>query len=180
MIRGNRILLRTIRPDELNEVYALISDVNAKGPFWHLNLPSIHEFRKDYAETGCWSQEEGRMLVCEPEGRTVGELIYFKGLDYQAGYEIGYEIFSPQDYGRGFMSEALMLFTAFLFASRPIPRVQVNLMAGNEGSRRIVEKCGFTCEGTMRRCTFHDGVYHDLALYSMLREECPKLSELLP
>lgn len=179
MLRGMKTMLRTVRSDELDLIFGLVTDINAKGEYWHLNVPSEREFRSEYEQTGFWAPEDGRLLICDLSGRIVGELFYFKGLDYQSGPEIGYEIFSPADYGKGFVSEALMLFVAWLFAVRPLNRVQVNLMAGNAGSRRVVEKCGFTHDGTMRQATFHNGRYHDLALYSMLREECPPLTSLL-
>jgi len=52
-------------------------------------------------------------------------------------------------------------------------------MKDNIGSRRVAEHCGFKHEGTMRRATFHNGRYHDLDLFSILREECPSLDQLL-
>jgi RimJ/RimL family protein N-acetyltransferase len=52
-------------------------------------------------------------------------------------------------------------------------------MEGNLGSSRVAEKCGFTYEGTMRKATFNQGEYHSLRLYSLLREECPSLDELI-
>jgi RimJ/RimL family protein N-acetyltransferase len=45
----------------------------------------------------------------------------------------------------------------------------------NVGSRRVLEKCGFTLEGTLRKALFHHGRYQDLSLYSVLRNECPPL-----
>ena len=188
MLRGKRVTLRTIRPDELDIVYRHISDINAKGPWWHLDLPSEQAFRREYAENGCWGEREGRMLILPNDAddspfatqfAPVGELIYFRGLDYQAGVEIGYEIFQTKDYGKGYMTEALQLFGAWLFAVRPFNRVQVNLMTENTGSRRVAEKCGFRHEGTMRAATFHRGTYHDLDLFSLLREESPPLESLL-
>lgn len=188
MLRGKKVTLRTIRPEELNAVYHHLSDISAKGPWWHLDLPSEQAFRKEYAENGCWGEREGRMLIVPNDAddgplahdfSPIGELIYFRGLDYQSGVEIGYEIFQPKDYGKGYMTEALALFCAWMFAVRPFNRVQVNLMAENTGSRRVAEKCGFQFEGTMRAATFHRGKYHDLALFSLLREECPSLQTLL-
>lgn len=188
MLKGRRITLRTIRPDELDRVYRQISDINAKGPWWHLDLPSEQAFRREYADNGCWGEREGRMLIVPNEAddspfspgfAPIGELIYFRGLDYQAGVEIGYEIFQAAHYGKGYMSEALLLFCSWLFEVRPFNRVQVNLMRENSGSRRVAEKCGFIHEGTMRSATFHRGRYHDLELFSLLREECPRLDTLL-
>ena len=169
MITGKNILLRTVRPDELDSLYERIYDINDKGPFWHLSIQSNAEFMKEYHQTGFWSVDEGRMLILTKEGMTIGELLYFKGLDYQSGYEVGYELFNEKYSGHGYVSEALLLFCAYLFSVRPINRIQVNVMEGNMGSRKVVEKCGFTYEGTMRRATFNQGEYHNLRLYSLRR-----------
>ncbi len=179
MIIGKNIKLRTIQPHELDYIYERISHINSKGPFWHLTIESSGEFIKEFHRTGFWSMEEGRMLILSNDDLVVGELLYFKGLDYQSGYEVGYELFSPEHSGKGYMSEALLLFCAYMFSIRPINRIQVNLMEGNIPSQKVVEKCGFTYEGTMRSATFNQGEYHNLKLYSLLREECPPLKSLL-
>jgi len=179
MIKGKNVVLRTVRPEELDYLYNLIYNINEKGPYWHLNIQSFNDFRKEYERTGFWTPDEGRMIIENKEGTIVGEILYFKGLDYQVDYEVGYELFSEEYAGRGYMSEALLLFCAYMFSFRPIRRIQVNVMEDNIASRRVVEKCGFTYEGTMRQATFHRGRYHNLRLYSLLREECPPLEKLL-
>ncbi|NLU53662.1 MAG: GNAT family N-acetyltransferase [Clostridiaceae bacterium] len=179
MITGKNVVLRTVRPEEVNYLYDLIYNINEKGPYWHLNIQSAQEFLSEYNRTGFWGLEEGRMIIENREGRIVGEILYFKGLDYQSGYEVGYELFNKEDSGKGYVSEALLLFCAYMFSIRPINRIQVNVMEDNIGSIKVVEKCGFTYEGTMRKATFHGGKYHNLRLYSLLREECPSLQSLI-
>ena len=179
MNKGKKVLLRTIQKKELDIVYRLICDINHKGPYWHLVIPSEREFIREYENNGFWGRDEGRMLIMDHEENYLGELLFFKGLDYQAGYEIGYELFHPSYGGKGYMSEALMLFCSYLFACYPINRLQVNVMKENFGSRKVAERCGFTYEGTMRKATFHNGSYHDLDLFSILREECPSLNSLI-
>ena len=179
MIHGKNIILRTINPDEIDLIYELIVHINKKGRFWHLNIPSAKEFDNEYNRTGFWSVEEGRMLITTTQHEYVGEILYFKGLDYQSGYEVGYELFHPSYAGKGYMTEALLLFCGYLFACYPINRIQVNAMRENISSCKVAEKCGFKYEGTMRKATYHDGKYHDLNLFSLLREECPPLSNLL-
>jgi RimJ/RimL family protein N-acetyltransferase len=179
VIEGRNIILRTVHPDELDSLYERIHNINEKGFFWHLSIQSGAEFFSQYNKDGFWSEDEGRMLILTKEGLIIGEVLYFKGLDYQSGYEVGYELFSSQYSGKGYMGETLMLFCAYMFSVRPINRIQVNMMEGNLASRRVVEKCGFTYEGTMRRATFNQGEYHNLRLYSLLRDECPPLKNLL-
>lgn len=179
MIRGKRIVLRTVNPEELDYVYGLVSDISSKGPFWHLAIQPLNKFRSEFNENGFWSLDEGRMLIMSFDGDYIGEIQYFKGFDYQSGYEVGYEIFDPKFAGNGYMTEALSLFCAYMFAVKPINRIQVNIMSDNIPSIRVVEKCGFTYDGTMRQATFHNGKYHDLKLFSILRDECVLLDSLL-
>ncbi len=50
-------------------------------------------------------------------------------------------------------------------------RVQAITGVDNFASQRILEKAGFTKEGTIRKSVFIRGVWQDGVLYSILREE---------
>lgn len=172
-------MLRTIQRRDLDQIYTLICDINHKGPYWHLALPSYSEFIGEFEKDGFWGPNEGRMLIMDHDDHYLGEILFFKGLEYQSGFEVGYELFHPSFGGKGYMREALQLFCSYLFACFPINRLQVNVMKDNAASRRVAEHCGFTYEGTMRKATYHNGRYHDLDLFSILREEAPPLDSLL-
>ena len=43
----------------------------------------------------------------------------------------------------------------------------------------MLKKCGFQCEGVMRKAVFHQGRNQDLHLYSLLREDCEPLKDRL-
>ena len=116
MIYGKKVILRTIYPHEVEHVYELITHINSKGPFWHLNIPSAKEFINEFNRNGFWSMDEGRMLILSSQEEYLGELLYFKGLDYQSGYEVGYEL-DPKFEGKGYMSEALLYSAPICFHS---------------------------------------------------------------
>lgn len=50
-------------------------------------------------------------------------------------------------------------------------KVQICTKTINVPSRRVIEKCGFTYEGTLRDYFFMDGEYVGRHYFSMLREE---------
>jgi len=77
------------------------------------------------------------------------------------------------------MSEAIPLFVAYLFGAKTIERVQALVNPANAGSSRVLERCGFVCEGTIRRSHYDRGQYNDLKMYSILRNDAPELAELL-
>lgn len=83
------------------------------------------------------------------------------------------------DKGKGYTTEALKIFTAYLFELKPIKRLEIQLSKDNIPSRKVAEKCGFVYEGLKRQSVFSRGKYEDSLLFSLLREECPSLNEVL-
>jgi len=59
----------------------------------------------------------------------------------------------------------------YLFGRKRTNRMQLNIHPDNTASKRVAEKCGFRFEGLMRGCWFHQGKYHDLEIWSLLRDE---------
>ena len=65
----------------------------------------------------------------------------------------------------------------YLFLHKDIGRIQAETHPANAASRRVLEKCGFSFEGLIRRSYFSRGTWRDTAMHSILREEWggPKL-----
>ncbi len=179
MIEGQDIILRLFREEDLEEFVTLHNRYAERGEFFPVSLRSMTSFRKDFQETGWWGDDQGRMLITDRQGRTLGMIFYFKGAPFQEGYEVGYTLFSSEDRGKGILSEALPLFSAYLFESKPIHRLYLHTAPGNAASRRVAEKSGYRHEGTLREAFFLRGKYVDNEVYSMLRGECPTVAELL-
>lgn len=171
MIRGKHVLLRTVRETDLDALFGLLSDLSTRGEHFPLRLLSEPQFRKDYRDTGFWSDSFGRLLICDPDDRVVGSIWYFQTAPYYDGLEIGYHLFDVHSRGRGYMSEALALLVEHLFAARKINRLQLTVMLGNEGSRRVAQKCGFRSESIVRGALFLRGENHDLEMFSLLRAD---------
>ena len=72
-------------------------------------------------------------------GRLIGVILYFNEED--GACELGYALGSDH-WGRGYAAEALGRFIAYLFDEKGFRRVCAAFFAGNEASRRVMEKCG--------------------------------------
>ena len=179
MIKGKNINLRLMMQQDLDEILTLTSDISQRGKYWPLSLQSEPAFKKRFAETGFWNEDFGTMLITDKDNKIVGEMNYFKGLWYMPGYEIGYQIYREDDRGKGYTTEALKLFTAYLFDAKKINRLEVEISVENVASRKVAEKCGFKFEGLKRQAIYSRGKYEDIDLLSLIREECPSLDEVL-
>lgn len=105
------------------------------------------------------------------DGQAVGSIgIFVKDDVYEKSAELGYWL--SEDYWRkGIMSKAVRVICKEAFERFDIIRIFAEPFADNAGSRRVLEKAGFTCEGTMRSGVYKNGEIHSYCMYSILREE---------
>ncbi len=179
MIESKSVSLRTIRSSDLDALLQKLSRFEENGEFWPIKRHSEVAFRKRFEETGMWGEDQGSLLIVDKEENLLGFIGFFRKLDYVEGYELGGKIFRERDRGRGIMAEALRVFSAYLFELKPIPRLYATAIAGNEASRKVLEKNGFRHEGTMRQAIFQRGKLQDLHFFSLLRQDAPPLREAL-
>ena len=179
MLEGPNVILRLFTDDDLDEFLKLDNTCAEMGEFAPVDLRSPAAFRKQFSETGGWDDQLGRMLITDKSGRILGQIMFIKEPSYQSGYEVGFVVFRREDRGKGYTTEALRIFSAYLFELKPIPRLQLGTHAGNIAARRVAEKCGYKFEGTLRQFFFTRGECVDYVQYSLLRDECPSLAEAL-
>lgn len=105
------------------------------------------------------------------DGRAVGGIgIFVKDDVYEKSAELGYWL--AEDYWRkGIMSKAVWMICKEAFEAFDIVRIFAEPFADNEGSRGVLEKAGFTYEGTMRSGVYKNHEIHSYCMYSILRKE---------
>lgn len=83
--------------------------------------------------------------------------------------ELGYWLGEPF-WGRGIMTDAVRLFTAWAFEHLAVHRIHAAVFDGNSASARVLEKAGFQREGRLRASVFKNGRTLDQLLYSRITE----------
>lgn len=82
--------------------------------------------------------------------------------------EVGF-LFRRAAWGQGFAQEAMARVMRHGFEEIGLERLWARFHAGNEASRRLLEKLGFGYEGTLRGHVLRDGERRDCLLYGRLR-----------
>ena len=104
-------------------------------------------------------------------GKAAGSIgVFIKDDVYEKSAELGYWL-AEEHWGKGVMTEAVRQICREAFARFDILRIFAEPFADNPGSRRVLEKAGFTCEGTMRDGVYKNGRVHSYCMYALLREE---------
>lgn len=84
---------------------------------------------------------------------------------------LGY-VLSKDYWGKGIMPEAVKAVIRYAFEEESLELISVQHFRFNDKSKRVIEKCGFKYEGTLRKgCKLFNGKIVDLVCYSILKEE---------
>jgi ribosomal-protein-alanine N-acetyltransferase len=69
------------------------------------------------------------------------------------------------------MTEAVRLFSGYLFRSTNINRLEIRTHPNNKASQRVALKCGFSEEGKARGAVLYKNQYIDMMQFSLTRQE---------
>lgn len=112
-----------------------------------------------------------RWAVIEKQsGECIGQIAYFLVDSKNHFAEIEYCIGAAFQC-RGYATEATKAVIAYGFDRINLHKVQICTKTINAPSKRVIEKCGFVYEGTLRDYFYMNGEYVGRLYFSMLRDE---------
>ena len=121
----------------------------------------------------CIAQGEARQLMraIAVNGRAAGSISVARKDDvYEKSAELGYWL-ARDCWRQGIMHRAVEQLCREAFQTFDIVRIYAEPFSDNLGSRGVLEKAGFTLEGTMRHGVYKHGTVKSYCVYSLLREE---------
>jgi RimJ/RimL family protein N-acetyltransferase len=148
-LRGEQIVLRGYRADEIDEALVRLAEVGRRyGAGREFDLEQRRERLERSGTRTAWEV----MFAIDLDGRIVGD-VQGRCSDQAMPpgvWEIGIEIDDETLRGRGIGREAVSLLVSHLFEEEGAHRVQATTDVGNAAMRRVLEVLGFTDEGTLR------------------------------
>ena len=116
--------------------------------------------------------ETSLFRAIEIDGRAAGSIALCRGSDvYQKTAELGYWL-AEDFWGKGIMTRAVRQICEEGFTRWDgLVRIYAEPFAHNAGSRRVLEKAGFTLEGVLRQSVFKRNEVCDSCMYALLRKE---------
>jgi ribosomal-protein-alanine N-acetyltransferase len=167
LLEGKTVNLRIAEKEDLPLLTEWFNKLEVSGEYTPVNQMS----RTDAEKTFDNPYEKKLFIIEKKDGNKIGLVDHFYVL-HPAGkqLEIGYGLL-PNERGKGYCSEAVIIMVDYLFLSKDIGRIQAQTDLRNIASHRVLEKAGFKKEGTFRRSFFMRGQLRDAYVYSILREE---------
>ena len=107
-------------------------------------------------------------IVLRDTGRVIGMLAIFN-VQNQRMASVAYRL-HPAYWRQGIVTEALRRAVEFVFARTELQRLEATADVRNTASLRVLEKCGFVREGTVRQGKMVS-TYCDYAIFGLLRSD---------
>ena len=112
-------------------------------------------------------------IILKEDDRLIGSIGYEKDPRRREinCLELGYAL-GEDCWGKGYMTEAANAALKHGFGALRLDMVSIYRNPENKRSGRVIEKCGFYYEGTLRKANLvYNGEVRDVACYSMKKEE---------
>ncbi len=163
-----------IRDFKLDDVDALVKYANNHNIFRWVKDNFPYPYSRSDAEQ--WiavsrNTNEGLNYAIANQNELIGGIgVKFKEDVYRFSWELGYWLGEPF-WGKGIITEAVKVFTKYLFSQYNIRSITANVFEGNKASMKVLSKAGYKLDGVIRKAVFKEKLFMDLYVYSILREE---------
>lgn len=169
VIESERLILRQITNDDVNEVFELRSNpVTMK----YIPRPLV-KTTEDALEHIAMIQEKIVLneginwgITLKGNADIVGIIGYYRMQPENYRAEIGY-ILLPEYHRKGIITEAVKQLITFGFDDLKLHTIEAIIDPENLASEKVLLKCGFIKEGHLRECQFYDGKFIDKVIYSL-------------
>jgi RimJ/RimL family protein N-acetyltransferase len=172
MLEGNAVNLQMAEREDIPLLMQWLNDVQLAGDY--MNLPirtSRADLERQVLEHRQYGAEWVYLMVEKKDGAKVGWAAHYVSAPNFGWNEIGYAIV-PSERNSGYATEAARILVDYLFLTKEIMRVQAVPDVSNVASQRVLEKAGFTREGTLRKALWNAaGEWADAYVYGIIREE---------
>ncbi len=173
ILESERLILRKIRMSDAEDMY----DYSRRPETSKYLLWSPHESISVTAETLKFILNEYETdrfhdfaVILKTNGKMIGTAGFTSVDEKNACAEIGY-VLNPDYHGQGIATEAVALLLNFAFCEVGFNRIEAKFLSENLPSRRVMEKCDMTFEGTLRSKMFIKGAFRNIGICSILSSE---------
>ncbi|MGI6704995.1 MAG: GNAT family N-acetyltransferase [Clostridia bacterium] len=170
-LETHRLILRAWEMDDLDDFYEYAKNPNV-GPMAGWEPHGSKEVSKKILESFI-EKDEVWAIEYKANRKVIGSIGAHPDMKRQGirARMIGYAL-SEDYWGQGIMTEAVKEVIRYLFEEEKYDMVSCYHYPFNKRSKRVIEKCGFIYEGTLRSVSMiYDGTTYDVACYSITKED---------
>ncbi|MFG1606248.1 GNAT family N-acetyltransferase [Actinoplanes sp. NPDC049265] len=163
----------TVRPVRREDLPLLYVD-HDEDPVGTFGYTATNALERNFDADGLIGYDHGTLVIQDADGAVAGKVAW---RPVPHGHNIASHALNigtrlrPAFRGRGLGTVGKILVAAYLFETTTFERLQAETDVTNVAAQRSLEKAGFTREGIARHAQYRKGAYHDMVVYSRLRND---------
>lgn len=174
LLKGRSIFLRGLVPEDVDSLAHHANDEEISLFITHMSFPYTTVHAQSWIEKTKRLFEDGSQHhfgICDSKSNQVIGVVGLKNINRNdRNSELEYWI-GREHRNRGKTAEAIRLILGYAFNALGLHRVYAVVHERNAASIKVLEKCGFTHEGTWRQAAHWDGNWGDVYAYGILEAE---------
>lgn len=175
-LETDRLKLRAVFPEDAADVFELFSDPLVAQYYEFEPFQSIDQAVALIRKFTHWFQNNQAIrwgMIDRTSGKLIGSCCFDTFRPKYHSVNLGYNLRSDR-WGAGLATEAVSAIIDVAFQQGivgPVNRIQAMSVTENVASERVVRRLGFHHEGLMRQFGFWKSQYHDMNLFSLLKQD---------
>lgn len=170
-IETERLILRPFEESDLEDFYNYAKNPNIGPNAGWKPHESIEESKKIL--DGFINGDKVLAICLKEDNKVIGSIgLHDDNLRPVDNVKMLGYVLSEDYWGLGITTEAAKAVLDYAFTELGLFMVTVSHYSFNQRSKRVIEKCGFVYEGTLRHCIkIYNGNIYDLSCFSITKEE---------
>lgn len=174
MLKGNNIILRPLKIEDLEKTHEWRNDLELIKLTQGIRFPKTLEMDKEWFQYALNDKSNKNIYfgidVIE-SGIFIG-IIQLNNIDFISGIaEFGVVIGENKVRGKGFGKESMNIILNFAFNILNLRKISLRVIEINEKARLLYNSLYFKEEARLKKHVFFDGVYHDVIILSLFKED---------
>lgn len=162
------VSLRQLERSDLSSWYAYLANPDVvRHTSWNLDSEADLLPMFDGIDSEMPTSISRMAIISDPSGELIGTIGFHTVSNVNRTAEIAYDL-APRHWGQGIASAVCAAVTQWSFSVLGFIRVQGTVLETNEGSTRVLQKCGYRHEGLLRSFRMVRGIPGNFHLYSRL------------
>jgi [ribosomal protein S5]-alanine N-acetyltransferase len=171
ILRTNRLTIRPIAASDAPALFMARSDPEVMR-YWDSPTQESIDAVEQVFVAHIPELREGRTLwwvvALTADGPAIGECDLSEIDRHSAGADVGF-LLARAYWRQGYAREAMERVIEYAFGDLGLERLSAHFQVGNEASRRLLERLGFSYEGMLRGHTLREGAPRDCLMYARVK-----------
>ena len=170
-LRGTRVVLRPIEPDDAAAMHASLADGECQRLTGTTRSFTLDEVRRHCERVSRATDRVDYAITLADDPSYLGEAVLNEIDRDQRCASFRIALAGEALFGQGYGTEATRLLLEHGFDGLGLHRIELEVYDFNPRARHVYEKLGFVQEGVRRDVLLWEGTYHSAILMSLLEDE---------